>query len=320
MKEFSNKGKDLVIQYTVKHEQDLDCGGGYLKLLPAPLDQINFTGDSEYNIMFGPDQCGGTKRVHFILTYKGKNHLIEDDVNYSPDELSHVYTLILHPDQTFKVLVDNEEKRSGSLTKDFSFLPPKEILDPQAKKPADWVDDEYMDDPEDKKPADWDSVPESIADPNAKKPDDWDEELDGAWEAPMITNPDWKGAWKAKRIKNSAYQGKWEHPKIANPKYYEDSEIYAFKSHAYLGIEIWQVKAGSIFDNFLVTDDVKLAEKRAAALLEGFKIEKEVKEKADETDRATKKDSADEEGEADEDVEFGGEDEHAGHDHDHDEL
>ena len=26
-------GKDLVIQYTVKHEQKIDCGGAYLKLL-----------------------------------------------------------------------------------------------------------------------------------------------------------------------------------------------------------------------------------------------------------------------------------------------
>ena len=32
---FDNTGKDLVLQYSVKHEQDLDCGGGYIKLLPA---------------------------------------------------------------------------------------------------------------------------------------------------------------------------------------------------------------------------------------------------------------------------------------------
>lgn len=30
----SNKGKDLIIAYTVKHTQDLDCGGSYVKLLP----------------------------------------------------------------------------------------------------------------------------------------------------------------------------------------------------------------------------------------------------------------------------------------------
>lgn len=28
---FSNEGKTLVVQFTVKHEQSIDCGGGYVK-------------------------------------------------------------------------------------------------------------------------------------------------------------------------------------------------------------------------------------------------------------------------------------------------
>jgi calreticulin len=31
-KKFSNKGKPFVVQFTIKHEQDIDCGGGYLKV------------------------------------------------------------------------------------------------------------------------------------------------------------------------------------------------------------------------------------------------------------------------------------------------
>jgi calreticulin len=31
--EFNNVGKDLVLSYTVKHEQNLQCGGAYIKLL-----------------------------------------------------------------------------------------------------------------------------------------------------------------------------------------------------------------------------------------------------------------------------------------------
>lgn len=50
---FSNKGQTLVVQFTVKHEQNIDCGGGYVKLFPAGLDQTDMHGDSEYNIMFG---------------------------------------------------------------------------------------------------------------------------------------------------------------------------------------------------------------------------------------------------------------------------
>ena len=33
--EVSNKGKDLVVSYTVKHEQSLDCGGAYIKVCAA---------------------------------------------------------------------------------------------------------------------------------------------------------------------------------------------------------------------------------------------------------------------------------------------
>lgn len=37
----------------------------------------------------------------------------------------------------------------------------------------------------------WDK-PETILDPDAKKPDDWDVDMDGEWEPPMITNPEYK--------------------------------------------------------------------------------------------------------------------------------
>uniref|UniRef100_A0A8C0HLD8 Calreticulin n=1 Tax=Buteo japonicus TaxID=224669 RepID=A0A8C0HLD8_9AVES len=50
---FSNRDKTLVVQFTVKHEQNIDCGGGYVKLFPASLNQEDMHGDSEYNIMFG---------------------------------------------------------------------------------------------------------------------------------------------------------------------------------------------------------------------------------------------------------------------------
>ena len=29
---FSNKDKDLVVQFTVQHQQKIDCGGGYVKV------------------------------------------------------------------------------------------------------------------------------------------------------------------------------------------------------------------------------------------------------------------------------------------------
>ena len=257
---FSNKGKELVVQYQVRFPQRIDCGGGYIKLLPSTVDQKNFGGDSKYHIMFGPDICGTTKRTHVILTYQEKNHLIKKTVSCETDQLSHVYTLILRADQTYEVRIDGEKKESGSLLEDWDFLPAKSIKDPSVSKPTDWVDQAQIDDPEDVKPADWDEQPKQIPDSSATKPDDWDDEADGEWEAPQIDNPAYKGEWKAKKIANPDYKGPWVHPEIDNPEYKEDNEIYAFSDIGAVGFELWQVKAGTIFDNIIVTDDIKEAE------------------------------------------------------------
>lgn len=206
---FSNRDKTLVVQFTVKHEQNIDCGGGYVKLFPASLNQEDMHGDSEYNIMFGgcfvlffspfrvistpffdslccfyhpgPDICGpGTKKVHVIFNYKGKNVLINKDIRckvglrriwgsccpsrgvfpafLSPpfypqdDEFTHLYTLVVRPDNTYEVKIDNARVESGSLEEDWDFLPPKKIKDPEAKKPDDWDERAKIDDPEDTKP------------------------------------------------------------------------------------------------------------------------------------------------------------------------
>lgn len=261
---FDNAGKDLVFQFTVKHEQNLDCGGGYFKLLPSGWDQASFGGSTPYYVMFGPDICGpGSRKTHAILTYKDVNHLVKREIPCESDRMTHLYTMIIHPDNTYKVLIDGKEKQSGSLEADWDLLPAKEIKDPAQSKPADWVDDAMMDDPTDSKPADWDSVPEMIADPDATKPDDWDDELDGAWEAPLIDNPAFKGAWKPKRIANPAYKGAWVHPMIPNPDYKADPNLYHFSDIGGVGLEIWQVTAGTIFDNVLVTDSVAEAEAHA---------------------------------------------------------
>lgn len=61
---FSNRDKPLVIQFSVKHEQNIDCGGGYLKVFDCSLEGKDMHGDTPYLVMFGPDICGpGTKKV-----------------------------------------------------------------------------------------------------------------------------------------------------------------------------------------------------------------------------------------------------------------
>jgi len=230
--------------------------------------------------MFGPDACGTSKKVHFIINYKGKNNLIKKEIPLTLDDLTHLYTLIINNDQTYQVLVDNKEVRKGNILEDFDVLAPKEIPDPAISKPADWVEVKDIADPAAVKPEGYDAIPKQIKDTNAVKPDDWDNELDGEWEAPLIDNPEFKGEWKAPMIPNPAYKGPWVQPKIANPEYVEDKTVGLFASHKYLGLEIWQVKSGSIFDNFLVTDDPAVAKESAEAVLKLKEEEKAAKEKA----------------------------------------
>jgi calreticulin len=263
--EFSNEGKDLVIQFQIKHEQTIDCGGGYVKVFPAGFEQEKMVGDTPYNIMFGPDICGpGTKKVHVIFTYKGQNLLIKKEIRCKDDDLSHVYTLVVHADNTYEVLIDNEKVESGELAADWDFLKPKEINDPNASKPADWVDEKQIPDETDVKPADWD-VPEFIVDPEATKPEDWDDEMDGEWEAPQVTNPAYKGEWKPKMIDNPAYKGEWVHPQVPNPEYEADDSLYKYSSFGGIGIDVWQVKSGTIFDNVFIGDDAAAAKEFAAS-------------------------------------------------------
>ncbi|CAN1130124.1 unnamed protein product [Linum perenne] len=43
----------------------------------------------------------------------------------------------------------------------------------------------------------------------------------------------------------------------------DDPEIYVFPNLNYVGIELWQVKSGTLFDNVLICDDPEYAKKFA---------------------------------------------------------
>ncbi|KAG8436912.1 hypothetical protein GDO86_007847 [Hymenochirus boettgeri] len=260
-KPFTNEEQTLVIQFTVKHEQAIDCGGGYVKLFSADMNQEQMNAESQYLIMFGPDICGTIhEKVHIIFNYKDKNHLMKRNVTCKHDELTHLYTLIIRPNNTYEVKIDNEKVENGTLEEDWDFLPPRKIKDPNATKPLDWDEREKIEDPEEKRPEDWDET-EFIPDPESHKPDDWDSSMDGEWESPMIPNPKFNGIWKPRIIDNPNFQGEWIHPDIDNPDYVPDPNIYKYYNIGIIGLDIWQVKSGTIFDNFLITNNETFAEK-----------------------------------------------------------
>merc|ERR1711933_56351 len=301
---FSNAGKELIIQYQAKYEKDVECGGGYLKIGPKVDDLTTFGDPTVYNIMFGPDKCGYTKRTHLIFNYKGTSVLKKSDLAYKQEGegTSHLYRLVLKPDNTVLVEIDQEKIYEGSIKEDWEVLKPKEISDPDDKKPSDWVDDSMMDDPEDKKPDDL--VEEKrMVDAEAKKPDDWDDEEDGEWEAPMKDNPAYKGEWSVKRISNPAYKGFWEAKKIANPEYEDDDKLYRYDAFGFVGFDLWQVKGGTIFDNVIITDDVSEADAFAKKWKALSEVEKAKKKEDDDAKKAEEKKDDDKEEDDDDDEE-----------------
>merc|ERR1711948_49171 len=166
--------------------------------------------------------------------------------------ISHLYRLTVNADNTVKVEVDQTELYSGNMKDDWELLKPKIIADPEDKKPGDWVAEE-----------------------------------DGEWEAPMKDNPEYKGDWKAKRISNPEYKGVWEAKKIDNPEFVDDDAVYKYADFGFIGFDLWQVKAETIFDNIIITDDAaeadKFAEKwKALNAVETAAKKEEDKKKAEE--------------------------------------
>ncbi|KAL2808361.1 Calreticulin family-domain-containing protein [Aspergillus granulosus] len=253
-KKIDNKDKTLVVQYEVKPQNSLVCGGAYMKLLQdnKKLQSDEFSNASPYVIMFGPDKCGATNKVHFIFRHKNpKTGEYEEKHLKAPpaartSKLTSLYTLIVRPDQSFQILIDGAAVKNGTLLEDFNppVNPEKEIDDPKDKKPDTWVDEAKIPDPEATKPEDWDEdapfeivdetaekpddwledEPNSIPDPEAEKPEDWDDEEDGDWIPPTVPNPKCNevsgcGPWSPPLTKNPEYKGKWSAPLIDNPAY-----------------------------------------------------------------------------------------------------
>ena len=306
----------------------LDCGGAYIKLLGStgsPFKATTFGGSTSYSVMFGPDICGSsTRRTHVIMNYPpGKasadskddnNLLIKKDVKCETDQLSHLYTLHIKSDDTFEVSIDGKTVREGSLESEFAFLPLATIPDPSQSKPLDWVDGKTIPDPTAVKPDGYDDLPPTIPSTTAYKPEDWNEEDDGTWEAPQVPNPAFKGPWVAKTIPNPDYKGPWVHPTVANPAYKAADDLHArCNGCTHIGFELWQVTAGTSFDDIIVTDSIEEARQFAE---ETFFKKQEPEKKMFEEIKAKEKEEQDKKREEERMTREAEKEEHEGMEHD----
>ncbi|XP_033105970.1 calnexin-like [Anneissia japonica] len=315
-KPFVFDDQPFIVQYEVKFQNDLDCGGAYIKLLSKDdsLKLNAFTDKTPYTIMFGPDKCGADSKFHFIFRHKNpktgefeEKHAKKPSGSFShvfTDKKTHLFTLVVEPDNSFEMFIDQKSMNSGNLLEDVNppVNPPEEIPDPKDSKPEDWDDRKKIPDPDATKPEDWDEdaprkipdpdavkpegwlddEPELIPDPDSEKPEDWDDEMDGEWEAPkiknplcedigcgewkpeMLDNPDFKGKWKAPMIDNEAYKGEWSPRMIPNPDYFQDLEPFKMTPIGALGLELWTMNNDIVFDNFIVTSSKEVADQWAA--------------------------------------------------------
>lgn len=87
------------------------------------------------------------------------------------------------------------------------------------------------------------------------------------------------------QIDNPDYKGVWQHPEIDNPEYSADSSLYLRDEICTVGLDLWQVKSGTIFDNVLITDDLAYASKIAEGVKATQAGEKKVKEAQDDEER-----------------------------------
>ena len=160
-----------------------------------------------------------------------------------------------------------------------------QIPDPAEVKPAGYDDiPAKIPDAAAKIPEDWDVEEDGEwTAPQVDNP-----AYKGPWKAKMIANPAYKGVWvrcaraRARgRAANDAHAARCTpllthrpaaspaaarpapqvHPEIDNPDFKDDKEVHAVCNPCtHVGFELWQVKAGTIFDDIIVSDSTSEVE------------------------------------------------------------
>ena len=101
----------LIIAYEVTLQQGLECGGAYIKMFDETVVIDAVSPASPYTLMFGPDKCGGSGKVHLIFrvrnpidgTVEEKHMIGADKMDGKWDNLVHLYVLKLQGNGTFEV-------------------------------------------------------------------------------------------------------------------------------------------------------------------------------------------------------------------------
>ncbi|EAY01388.1 Calreticulin family protein [Trichomonas vaginalis G3] len=268
-KTMNSENSDLIIQYTARLNSNQDCSGNFIKILTDDVDVTSFGPETPFAIKFGPEVCGPSyKRTHFTIQYQGKVYENKRPIGFIRDQFTHAYTLVLYKNNSYKINIDGVPMDEGTLEERYDI--------PKIEKPEDWDEREFLIDENEKKPEDWplptmeveEEVEKEIEVEEIVKPEINSEQNENDAEETQkepikkmvkkivketvkktVPNPNYK-EWEPTKVPNPNYNGTWDPPKFGH-----------WKNLNYWGFEIKQSVAGSHFDNILVTDDEREAER-----------------------------------------------------------
>ncbi|RWV96425.1 hypothetical protein GW17_00040864 [Ensete ventricosum] len=139
--EFSNKNRTLVVQYSIRFEQDIECGGGYIKLLSGYVNQKKFGGDSPYRRSrhcFSPKigMTGNTLKILMMLN-QSICLLVVMGFNYLDSSV-----ISLTHGMMMKMDYGNHQRSQIQLTRDHGNASLQKIKNPnyKGKWKTPWID------------------------------------------------------------------------------------------------------------------------------------------------------------------------------------
>lgn len=265
----TDKTETLIIQYETRNMFIYSCATVLMSVMIDDFNSKELTNKSKRYLDFGPSFCSFKGSIVLNLyTESGDNvisHKLKKTIPIPVDEIQHLYTLILKPNNNFELMIDSRSMYNGSFANSFTppIVEPEFIDDINDRKPSNWDDREMIEDLNARKPEYWDKIPEMIPDPARskmpkgwlineqpkipdpfdEKPDDWNTEIHGEWKPNLVPNPKCKrapgcGPWKPPMIRNPKYKGEWKRPLIKNPAYKGEWEPRQVKNPNFIKKEV----------------------------------------------------------------------------------
>ncbi len=109
---FSNIGKTLTLQYKLEVDNEITCSQNFLTFYSTYPNS---------SFLFGPHTCNGTSRIDIKFWNKGIAYQINKTIDPGYIlKMAVAYKLVLPPNGTYSVYINNALVGSGSVANDFA--------------------------------------------------------------------------------------------------------------------------------------------------------------------------------------------------------